>query len=74
MNSETTVEKAADKARTATDKVADKAERTVESARHYANEALDKADARVRSLREENVSFPLPRELRQPIVQLAPGH
>jgi 4-hydroxy-3-methylbut-2-enyl diphosphate reductase len=31
------------------------------------------ATVEVRSLREENVSFPLPRELRQPVVQLAPG-
>jgi 4-hydroxy-3-methylbut-2-enyl diphosphate reductase len=31
------------------------------------------ATVEVRSLREENVSFPLPRELRQPVVNLAPG-
>ena len=53
MNSYSTVEKIADKAEVATDKMADKAERSVESARLYANEALDKADAKVRSLRED---------------------
>ena len=31
------------------------------------------ATVEVRSLREENVSFPLPRELRHQVVQLAPG-
>jgi 4-hydroxy-3-methylbut-2-enyl diphosphate reductase len=31
------------------------------------------ATVEVRSLREENVSFPLPRELRHAVVQLAPG-
>lgn len=32
------------------------------------------ATIEVRSLREENVSFPLPRELRHATVQLTPGH
>jgi 4-hydroxy-3-methylbut-2-enyl diphosphate reductase len=31
------------------------------------------ATVEVRTLREENVSFPLPRELRHPVVQLTPG-
>ena len=53
MNTHQAVDKIADSAQNATDKVADKAERTVESARLYANEALDKADAKVRSLRED---------------------
>jgi 4-hydroxy-3-methylbut-2-enyl diphosphate reductase len=44
----------------------------VENVLDYLREHFD-ATVEVRSLREENVSFPLPRELRQPIVQLAPG-
>ena len=35
------------------DKSADATERTIETARRYANEALDRADAGVRSLRED---------------------
>jgi 4-hydroxy-3-methylbut-2-enyl diphosphate reductase len=31
------------------------------------------ANVEVRTLREENVSFPLPKELRHPVVQLTPG-
>jgi 4-hydroxy-3-methylbut-2-enyl diphosphate reductase len=38
----------------------------------YLRENFD-ATVEVRSLREENVSFPLPRELRQPVVQIAHG-
>jgi ElaB/YqjD/DUF883 family membrane-anchored ribosome-binding protein len=53
MNTPNTIEKIADSAQDATDKMANKAERSVESARLYANEALDKADAKVRSLRED---------------------
>lgn len=53
MNTHQAVDKIADSAQNATDKVADKAERTVESARLYANEALDKADAKVRTLRDD---------------------
>ena len=53
MNTHQAVDKIADSAQNATAKMADKAERTVESARLYANEALDKADAKVRSLRED---------------------
>ncbi|MDO5623312.1 MAG: hypothetical protein Q4G71_01325 [Pseudomonadota bacterium] len=48
-----TVNKIAETAIEATDKLADKAERTVDSARDYANDALDKADAKVRTLRED---------------------
>ena len=44
----------------------------VENVLDYLREHFD-ATVEVRSLREENVSFPLPRELRQPVVQLAPG-
>ena len=50
---EQTVDKLADDAIAATDRMADKAERGVESARSFANEALDKADAKVRTLRED---------------------
>jgi 4-hydroxy-3-methylbut-2-enyl diphosphate reductase len=39
----------------------------------YLRERFD-ATVEVRTLREENVSFPLPRELRRPVVQLSPGH
>jgi 4-hydroxy-3-methylbut-2-enyl diphosphate reductase len=39
----------------------------------YLRERFD-AEIEVRTLREENVSFPLPRELRHPVVQLATGH
>lgn len=53
MNTQSTVEKITESAHSATEKIADSAERTVDSARLYANEALDKADAKVRSLREE---------------------
>ena len=35
------------------EKPVDPAERTIETARRYANEALDRADAGVRSLRED---------------------
>ena len=44
----------------------------VENVLDYLRENFD-ATVEVRSLREENVSFPLPRELRHPVVQLAPG-
>ena len=44
----------------------------VENVLDYLREHFD-ATVEVRSLREENVSFPLPRELRHPVVQLAPG-
>ena len=50
---EHTLHQLADDAVDATDRMADKAERGVESARSYANEALDKADAKVRTLRED---------------------
>jgi 4-hydroxy-3-methylbut-2-enyl diphosphate reductase len=39
----------------------------------YLRERYD-ATVEVRTLREENVSFPLPRELRRPVVQLSTGH
>lgn len=52
-NAEGTLHKLAEEAVDATDRVADKAERGVESARSYANEALDKADAKVRTLRDD---------------------
>ena len=53
QKAEQTVHKLADDAVAATDRMADKAERGVESARSFANEALDKADAKVRTLRED---------------------
>lgn len=43
----------AEKANAATDKVADKAEDTLGSARSLANDTLDKADAKVRTLRDD---------------------
>ena len=53
QKAEQTVHKLADDAVAATDRMADKAERGVESARSFANDALDKADAKVRTLRED---------------------
>lgn len=47
------VEKLADTANAATDKIASKAESTVDSARTLANEALNNADVKVRTLRED---------------------
>jgi 4-hydroxy-3-methylbut-2-enyl diphosphate reductase len=44
----------------------------VENVLDYLRENFD-ATVHVRSLREEAVSFPLPRELRHPALQLAPG-
>ena len=52
-NAEQSVHKLAEGAADATDRLAAQAERGVESARSYANEALDKADAKVRTLRED---------------------
>ena len=50
---EDTVNQLADDAATATERLADKAERGVETARTLANDALDKADAKVRTLRDD---------------------
>ena len=50
---EDTVNQLADDAATATERLADKAERGVETARSLANDALDKADAKVRTLRDD---------------------
>lgn len=50
---EDTVNHLADNAAKASERLADKAERGVESARSLANDALDKADAKVRTLRDD---------------------
>lgn len=47
------IDKMAEHANSATEKVAAKAENTVESARVLANDALDRADAKVRTLRDD---------------------
>lgn len=47
------VEKMAETANDATNKIASKAESTVDTVRTLANEALDKADVKVRTLRED---------------------